>query len=103
MMRFVLICSRSYRDERPRRAGGGKMRSIVVAATTRGTYASRGDRSGPSAGATHSGACVTGILARALALAVVATALAASTAQADRKSTRLNSSHRCISYAVFCL
>src|SRR5437762_10466618 len=24
-------------------------------------------------------------------------------AQADRKSTRLNSSHRCISYAVFCL
>src|SRR5437763_12548633 len=25
------------------------------------------------------------------------------TATADRKSTRLNSSHRCISYAVFCL
>src|SRR5437879_8158702 len=24
-------------------------------------------------------------------------------AQGDRKSTRLNSSHRCISYAVFCL
>src|SRR5437879_6868057 len=24
-------------------------------------------------------------------------------AQLDRKSTRLNSSHRCISYAVFCL
>src|SRR5437764_6857517 len=24
-------------------------------------------------------------------------------AQSDRKSTRLNSSHRCISYAVFCL
>src|SRR5437879_7261758 len=24
-------------------------------------------------------------------------------AEADRKSTRLNSSHRCISYAVFCL
>src|SRR5437762_9106026 len=24
-------------------------------------------------------------------------------ARADRKSTRLNSSHRCISYAVFCL
>src|SRR5437762_4768932 len=24
-------------------------------------------------------------------------------ASADRKSTRLNSSHRCISYAVFCL
>src|SRR5436189_4069647 len=24
-------------------------------------------------------------------------------AHADRKSTRLNSSHRCISYAVFCL
>src|SRR5437762_8677859 len=26
-----------------------------------------------------------------------------STAHLDRKSTRLNSSHRCISYAVFCL
>src|SRR5437763_8993797 len=26
-----------------------------------------------------------------------------STATPDRKSTRLNSSHRCISYAVFCL
>src|SRR5437764_5939098 len=25
------------------------------------------------------------------------------TADRDRKSTRLNSSHRCISYAVFCL
>src|SRR5437763_13430095 len=25
------------------------------------------------------------------------------TLRADRKSTRLNSSHRCISYAVFCL
>src|SRR5437764_7952757 len=25
------------------------------------------------------------------------------TAEEDRKSTRLNSSHRCISYAVFCL
>src|SRR5437764_11237604 len=25
------------------------------------------------------------------------------THQSDRKSTRLNSSHRCISYAVFCL
>src|SRR5437879_11006012 len=28
---------------------------------------------------------------------------AAAIADADRKSTRLNSSHRCISYAVFCL
>src|ERR1017187_4414823 len=28
---------------------------------------------------------------------------AASAAAIDRKSTRLNSSHRCISYAVFCL
>src|SRR5436189_2919558 len=27
----------------------------------------------------------------------------ASSAVVDRKSTRLNSSHRCISYAVFCL
>src|SRR5437764_7855725 len=29
--------------------------------------------------------------------------LRAARASADRKSTRLNSSHRCISYAVFCL
>src|SRR5437879_9403102 len=28
---------------------------------------------------------------------------AAQRARPDRKSTRLNSSHRCISYAVFCL
>src|SRR5437762_10728935 len=28
---------------------------------------------------------------------------AAEPGQGDRKSTRLNSSHRCISYAVFCL
>src|SRR5437763_10611323 len=28
---------------------------------------------------------------------------ASSPARGDRKSTRLNSSHRCISYAVFCL
>src|SRR5437762_7776691 len=28
---------------------------------------------------------------------------AMATPQGDRKSTRLNSSHRCISYAVFCL
>src|SRR5437762_10681371 len=28
---------------------------------------------------------------------------AASATEQDRKSTRLNSSHRCISYAVFCL
>src|SRR5437763_8682900 len=27
----------------------------------------------------------------------------AATLEGDRKSTRLNSSHRCISYAVFCL
>src|SRR5437762_4752233 len=30
-------------------------------------------------------------------------ALEAAGARRDRKSTRLNSSHRCISYAVFCL
>src|SRR5437764_4675452 len=29
--------------------------------------------------------------------------LAITNVQTDRKSTRLNSSHRCISYAVFCL
>src|SRR5437879_11542724 len=39
--------------------------------------------------------------------ALIALACPASTTmdevEADRKSTRLNSSHRCISYAVFCL
>src|SRR5437762_6374276 len=30
-------------------------------------------------------------------------AIPAESANGDRKSTRLNSSHRCISYAVFCL
>src|SRR5436189_6213777 len=33
----------------------------------------------------------------------VTNALRAVTFYGDRKSTRLNSSHRCISYAVFCL
>src|SRR5437762_7661092 len=31
------------------------------------------------------------------------TSIGVATAMVDRKSTRLNSSHRCISYAVFCL
>src|SRR5437762_9509252 len=31
------------------------------------------------------------------------TAAAVAAVEKDRKSTRLNSSHRCISYAVFCL
>src|SRR5437762_11377248 len=34
---------------------------------------------------------------------LIADAEIAGSAQVDRKSTRLNSSHRCISYAVFCL
>src|SRR5437879_10236012 len=33
----------------------------------------------------------------------ISAVLARSVARLDRKSTRLNSSHRCISYAVFCL
>src|SRR5260221_3478680 len=36
-------------------------------------------------------------------LATFTAALAAELGQADRKSTRLNSSHTVISYAVFCL
>ena len=59
------------------------MSSIVVGATTRGTHGSRRACRGPSAGATHGGARMTGMLSRALALAVVAAALAASTAQAS--------------------
>src|SRR5437762_7622035 len=43
--------------------------------------------------------------AQAVLMAILAgtTALVARAWGADRKSTRLNSSHRCISYAVFCL
>src|SRR5437764_7547574 len=41
--------------------------------------------------------------ARARALPGVLAALTAADVEQDRKSTRLNSSHRCISYAVFCL
>src|SRR5437762_5661997 len=37
------------------------------------------------------------------ALATIGTGLPYASAWKDRKSTRLNSSHRCISYAVFCL
>src|SRR5437763_13435419 len=36
-------------------------------------------------------------------LAVETTTPACTATTRDRKSTRLNSSHRCISYAVFCL
>src|SRR5436189_307563 len=36
-------------------------------------------------------------------IVVVAPVAAKTLALTDRKSTRLNSSHRCISYAVFCL
>src|SRR5437879_9826431 len=38
-----------------------------------------------------------------LALVAGVDAAEAHVAHTDRKSTRLNSSHRCISYAVFCL
>src|SRR5437879_7039135 len=36
-------------------------------------------------------------------VAIVPVASSVTVAGTDRKSTRLNSSHRCISYAVFCL
>src|SRR5207248_11475478 len=42
-------------------------------------------------------------VAGAWALGIVAVAGYAAAATPDRKSTRLNSSHRTISYAVFCL
>src|ERR1017187_1395451 len=42
-------------------------------------------------------------LRRAYAAWAVSLAIVATTVTSDRKSTRLNSSHRCISYAVFCL
>src|SRR3712207_7979989 len=44
-----------------------------------------------------------GVLPRAQPLRRRAAALAVSAGRADRKSTRLNSSHANISYAVFCL
>src|SRR5437762_11300870 len=40
---------------------------------------------------------------QATAKAIVEFAITAFFITQDRKSTRLNSSHRCISYAVFCL
>src|SRR5437762_8856753 len=36
-------------------------------------------------------------------MTLIATGILVSYVYSDRKSTRLNSSHRCISYAVFCL
>src|SRR5256885_3954836 len=45
----------------------------------------------------------TGVLARVLVRRVIAAADAAALHAQDRKSTRLNSSHLVISYAVFCL
>src|SRR5258708_24428467 len=42
-------------------------------------------------------------MGKLMALALVCTLAAAVLFQPDRKSTRLNSSHQIISYAVFCL
>src|SRR5256886_5877707 len=67
-----------------------------AAAATETTASDRGDAQG--GGVTHVG--------RATARAAAATETTASDrgdAQGDRKSTRLNSSHSQISYAVFCL
>src|SRR5437763_7187804 len=47
-----------------------------------------------------SGGALKAVRAHQVEIAVVGTAFRA---PPDRKSTRLNSSHRCISYAVFCL
>src|SRR5437762_9696578 len=44
-----------------------------------------------------------GLMAGAQSLAGFAVEIFVEQNQVDRKSTRLNSSHRCISYAVFCL
>src|SRR6476469_872404 len=66
----------------------------------------------PTATATTGTATTAAALTAATATIVVDQALAVSSnslpvpatiAVPDRKSTRLNSSHRCISYAVFCL
>src|SRR5437762_7212280 len=42
-------------------------------------------------------------LGKTLLIKTLAEGLELSFSRIDRKSTRLNSSHRCISYAVFCL
>src|SRR5437762_398862 len=48
--------------------------------------------------------CVQAMLTRRLAVVLASVMIVSGMAGAlDRKSTRLNSSHRCISYAVFCL
>src|SRR5437762_7065408 len=54
----------------------------------------------------HCAACVSKVERALTSVAGVEAAsvnLATEQATVDRKSTRLNSSHRCISYAVFCL
>src|SRR5437762_9419215 len=52
----------------------------------------------------HDALPISGVMREELAACDrVATAVVPASQQEDRKSTRLNSSHRCISYAVFCL
>src|ERR1017187_10625080 len=64
------------------------LRRFFGCATDAPTDAPTGDGAcEESRGGCHAGACDTGLV----------------NGGTDRKSTRLNSSHRCISYAVFCL
>src|SRR3712207_7225299 len=78
-----------FRSRNDRVAGGRRHRAGAVAV---------GDRAGVTG--RRAVAQLTGGRAARAALAV---ALAAGRLQEDRKSTRLNSSHANISYAVFCL
>src|ERR1017187_9775279 len=52
---------------------------------------------------TQASSVAASVAAQASPVAASVQAQASSVAASDRKSTRLNSSHRCISYAVFCL
>src|SRR3712207_6909116 len=72
-----------------------------------GTAVATGTAAGGTAVATGTAdlgtAVATGTVAGSTAVATGTTAATSPTAEADRKSTRLNSSHANISYAVFCL
>src|SRR5437762_4590820 len=78
---YTTLFRSSRRDDRSDDAGTGRARS-------RGALRGNAPRGGARAARRHG---------------APAAAARSRRAPQDRKSTRLNSSHRCISYAVFCL
>src|SRR5688572_31059750 len=66
-------------------------------------FGSAMDVSGHGAGTGYLDYAMPGLFAMTMAFGFMNTALAVAITKEDRKSTRLNSSHSQISYAVFCL